>query len=200
MLARRTLVPVLRLVIVATLVVGPAASAGVVGPTIEGFGSEQRAVLDWALGQFSEAGLALPPVDIVRASTRTVCNGANGLYDGTGTRATIHICTAETDPFLETLFLHELAHAWDGHTLSEEERARFLELRGLSRWWDDGSARWHELGAEHAAAILVWGLIDRPLRVSLIPNHSCDELRAGYVALTGRPPVHTTRCNERRPL
>jgi hypothetical protein len=63
---------------------------------------------------------------------------------------------------------------------------------------DDGSAQWHTYGAEQAAQIIVWGLIDRPIRIATIPDSSCADLRTGYILLTGRPPLdgNTDLCAE----
>jgi hypothetical protein len=55
-------------------------------------------------------------------------------------------------------------------------------------------------GAEHAAQILVWGLIDRPIRIATIPDTSWADLRTGYVLLTGRPPLHGFTDCATRPL
>jgi hypothetical protein len=80
--------------------------------------------------------------------------------------------------------------------LTESRRAAFLRLRGLTEWRNDDPDRWHERGAEHAAEIMVWGLIDRPVRPVFIPDNTCADLLAGYVMLTGRSPLHgfTDRC------
>ena len=50
--------------------------------------------------------------------------------------------------------------------------------------------------AEHAAEIVVWGLIDRPVRSVFNPDTTCAALRAGYEVLVGEPPLHgfTDRC------
>ena len=52
---------------------------------------------------------------------------------------------------------------------------------------------WDELGAEHAAEIVVWALRDRPMAVYTIPDTGCDALHAGCVVLTGREPLHGLR-------
>ncbi|HET6835383.1 MAG TPA: hypothetical protein VFH30_16075, partial [Acidimicrobiales bacterium] len=108
------------------------------------------------------------------------------------------ICMPEAGRFAEVLFLHEIAHAWDGYGLTDRRREAFLKLRNLGRWWDDGSAHWHTYGAEQAAQILMWGLIDRPIRIATISDSRCVDLRAAYVLLTGRPPLHgyTDLCDE----
>jgi hypothetical protein len=87
-------------------------------------------------------GPELPPLEFVRHPTREPCRGARGLYTGDRSPATIRICTPEAGPFAEVLFLHEIAHAWDGYALTDRRRAAFLELRDLDEWWDDGSAHW----------------------------------------------------------
>jgi hypothetical protein len=57
-----------------------------------------------------------------------------------------------------------------------------------------GTARregdWHDRGAEHAAEIIAWGLIDRPTRPGHIDQNSCEELLAAYTTLIGETPLH----------
>jgi hypothetical protein len=163
-----------------------------------GFSNAQEALIEWAIGLYADAGLELPPLRFVHYPTREPCRGARGLYTGGRTPATIRICTREAGPFAESLFLHEIAHAWDGYTLTDRRRAAFLQLRHLEQWWDDSSAQWHTYGAEQAAQIIVWGLIDRPIHIATIPDSDCLDLRTGYVLLTGRPPLHgyTDLCDE----
>jgi hypothetical protein len=158
--------------------------------SVRGFSDAQEALIEWAIGRFADAGLELPPLKFVHYPTREPCRGARGLYTGDRTPATIRICTREAGPFAESLFLHEIAHVWDGYTLTDRRRAAFLQLRHLEEWWDNGSAQWHTYGAEHAAQIIAWGLIDRPIHIATIPDSSCLDLRTGYVLLTGRPPLH----------
>jgi hypothetical protein len=92
----------------------------------------------------------------------------------------------------ELLILHELAHAWDGHTLTDERRTAFLDWRGLHQWWGTEHEHWGEYGAEQAAETIVWGVIDRPIRASQIPPpyNNCGQLRTAYLMLTGRLPLH----------
>jgi hypothetical protein len=158
--------------------------------TATGFSHAQEVLIEWAIGVYADAGLELPPLEFVRYPTREPCRGARGLYTGDRSPATIRICMPEAGPFAEVLFLHEIAHAWDGYTLNDRRREAFLELRDLEQWWDNGAAHWHMYGAEQAAQMIVWGLIDRPIRIATIPDSSCADLRAGYVLLTARPPLH----------
>ena len=180
----------LAVLVAAAALVGPPAEPDESSHSARGFSHAQEALIEWAIGLFADAGLELPPLKFVHYPTREPCRGARGLYTGDRTPATIRICTPEAGPFAESLFLHEIAHAWDRYTLTDRRRAAFLQLRDLEEWWDNGSAPWHTYGAEQAAQIIVWGLIDRHIHIATIPDSSCLDLRTGYVLLTGRPPLH----------
>jgi hypothetical protein len=180
----------LGVLVASTALVSPRAEPKEASYSAKGFSHAQVELIEWAIGLYADAGLELPRLEFVRHPTREPCRGARGLYIGDRSPATIRICTQEAGPFAESLFLHEIAHAWDGYAVTDRQRAAFLELRNLEQWWDDGSAHWHTYGAEQAAQIIVWGLIDRPIRIATIPDSSCVDLRTGYVLLTGRPPLH----------
>jgi hypothetical protein len=180
----------LAVLVAAVALVGLPAEPDEAAHSARGFSHGQEALIEWAIGLYADAGLELPPLEFVHYPTREPCRGARGLYTGDRSPATIRICTPEAGPFAESLFLHEIAHAWDRYALTDRRRAAFLHLRDLEEWWDNGTAPWHTYGAEQAAQIIVWGLIDRPIRIATIPDSSCLELRAGYVLLTGRPPLH----------
>lgn len=154
----------------------------------------QVEIATWAVGLYDEAGLALPAITFVFHGDDTeVCDGWFGRHDATAGGSVIGICTSRTGPPIEALFIHELAHAWCAHSLSEQRRSDFQELRGCPVW--RGDVPWHERGAEHAAEILMWGLIDRPTGVITIHDHGCDALEAGYRTLTGDAPLHGYRDN-----
>ena len=140
------------------------------------------------LGLYAEAGLELPHLDFELHPDGEACHGGRGYYMGDG--STIRICIPDTGAVAQPVYLHEIAHAWDARTLSDDRRATFLDQRGLHKWWDDGSAPWYTFGAEQAAQIVMWGLIDRPISVATIPDSGCAELQAGYHLLTGRRPLH----------
>ena len=61
--------------------------------------------------------------------------------------------------------------------------------------WRSNDTAWEEKGAEQAAEILVWGLIDWDFSAQ-IPDNTCAELLRGYVTLTGHKPLHgfTGKC------
>lgn len=48
----------------------------------------------------------------------------------------------------------------------------------------------HENESEQAAAMILWGLFDRPVGIITINEHSCEGLDAGYRTSTGQPPLH----------
>jgi hypothetical protein len=188
----------LGVLVASTTLIGPNEAPNQSAYSAEGFSHAQVGLIDWAIGLYADAGLELPPLEFVRYPTREPCRGARGFYTGSRSPATIRICIPEADRFAESLFLHEIAHAWDTYALTDRRREAFLELRNLEQWSDDGSVEWHMNGAEQAAQILMWGLIDRSIRIATIPDASCADLRAGYVLLTGRPPLHGYKdlCNE----
>jgi hypothetical protein len=165
----------------------PAAAAPV---TMTDVTPAQAEMVEWAVELFEVAGLRLPPLDIVGHDTTEGCFGRRGAHVRTDGRSTVHLCARETDRVDEFLYVHELAHAWDAGSLTEGRRHEFLTLRGLTEWRNDDPERWHERGAEQAAEIMVWGLMDRPVWVVRLPDASCGDLLTGYETLVGRAPVH----------
>jgi hypothetical protein len=187
---RRVANSTLVVLIAAATLGGPHPEPDQASHTARGFSRAQETRIEWAIDLYADAGLELPPLKFVHYPRREPCHGARGLYTGNHSPATIRICTPDAGRFSESLFLHEIAHAWDGYALPDRRRAAFLQLRDLEQWWDNGSAPWHTYGAEQAAQIIVWGLIDRPLHIATIPDSDCLDLRTGYTLLTGRPPLH----------
>jgi hypothetical protein len=164
--------------------------------TATGLTPAQVTQVEWAMGLYRQAGLPLPPIRFIGHATTEPCFGSAGAQTYAHGHSTIHICTPDAGPAEQFLFVHELAHAWDWLALTDGRRAQFMAIRGLHQWRANGKTDWHELGAEHAAEIMVWGLMDRPIRIVYLPHASCAELLAGYLTLTGRPPLHgyTTYC------
>jgi hypothetical protein len=145
----------------------------------------------WAVDLFAEAGLELPPIRYrYHDRNMSLCNGRDGLQHTDGALNVIELCTTRLDFGTQVMILHETAHAWADHTLTEGTRARFQALRGWTYWRNYEKAPWHENGTEQAAEIMVWGLIDRPIAMVRIYQNSCDDLLAGYLVLTGRQPLH----------
>jgi hypothetical protein len=188
----RRLVPAILLALAVLVPSGPAAPS--TSHTFSRLSAEQVAEVEWALDLYADAALGVPAIDFVGHDTRDACHGFAGYHDVDRGRSTIHLCGEHRRGFAETLSLHEIAHAWDHAHLTDARRADFLALRGLDQWWAGADREhWDEFGAEHAAEIMVWGLRDRPTHVNHIPNDTCDELLAGYLALTGEHPLHGYR-------
>lgn len=156
--------------------------------TMTGLTADQELLVGWAVALFDDAGLELPPVDFVGCEDDTPCQGRLGAARWSDGRSEVTLCTDEASGVEEMLVVHELAHAWDCHDLEDGRRQDFLDVRGLEQW--RGDAEWHDRGAEHAASIITWGLMDRPVRPGHISGNTCTELQLGYEALTGRRPLH----------
>lgn len=144
-----------------------------------------------AVELFDDAGLDLPTLRFTHhGDDREHCGGWKGVHRYENGVSDIGLCTDDFGPTTEWLVLHETAHAWAAHSLTEERRAAFRSLRGWEEWRADV---WHESGSEQAAEIIAWGLIDRPVGVVTIHEHGCDDLVAGYLVLTGREALHGHR-------
>ncbi|NNE11673.1 MAG: hypothetical protein HKN41_05440 [Ilumatobacter sp.] len=150
-------------------------------------------LVEWALERFHAAGLELPN-DIVVSfhGDDQPCEGNHGTYRP-GEPDRVRICRHDPDPEIQDqlrrhALLHELAHAWTDHELERDRRDAFLELRGATTW-SNREVAWHDRGTEQAAEIITWGLLDREVGFLNIRDTRCDQLRAGYVTLTGVEPT-----------
>lgn len=151
-------------------------------------------MIDWATALFADADLSLPSMRFVHNGTDTgPCSGRVGMHHVVDGVSVVEICTADVGVATRIMILHETAHAWTEHRLTDEAREAFRELRGWEHWRDYAAAPWHENGTEQAAEILVWGLMDRPIRIVRIDQATCDDLLAGYRTLTGAEPLHGFR-------
>jgi hypothetical protein len=163
--------------------------------------SSLTGMAEWAVDLFDEAGLELPPLRFVHhGDDLDACNGKPGRHRSVDGISVVHLCTSEPSFPTRIVILHETAHAWAAHSLSREREADFQELRGWDHWLDYEASPWFENGSEQAAEIMVWGLLDRPIRIITIEQNSCDELDVGFRTLTGTAPLHGFRdlCGERQ--
>ena len=169
-----------------------AVSHALPAPSVEliDLSTDEQAVAWRDIALFAEAGLSLPPITIHRHHDRAACNDHEGLHHKVGDRSVIDICTTYSGVWEGRVILHELTHAWAFHYLTPEHKAAFKELRGWQYWLDYNHATWEENGTEQAAEIMVWALSDHPVPVLRIDQHTCSQLRDGYVALTGLEPLH----------
>jgi len=156
-----------------------------------GFRSRSDAALaEWALTRFDRAGLVLPPLVLSFYDDRADCADNFGLYRS-GAPVRVDICGFNWDRFVtmaKKTVLHELAHAWIGHTLSETAQENFLDLRGLNTWGDD-EFPWAEQGSEQAAEILAWALMDEGLELTKFKSADPAALSQAYRHLTGSLPT-----------
>jgi hypothetical protein len=176
---------------------GPAsdASPGQPAPVaFVGLPDDFQSMAKWAIERFDQAGLELPPLRFVyHEGDRTPCLGRDGLHHSVDDVNIIEICATDPSFPIRVMILHETAHAWVHHSLTPERKAAFRELRGWEHWRNYGEAAWHENGTEQAAEIMVWGLIDRPIRIVRILQNDCDQLDTGYRTLTTSEPLNRFR-------
>ena len=144
--------------------------------------TEQEDTVRWALGRFEAAGLQLPTLTIYMHENRADCGGNNGsMGDLPNGEYVIHSCG------VDFTLLHELTHAWDMHQLDDETRAKFLELAKADVWRNPDS--WHLSGAEHAANVVAWGLMDERINQTRTRPYDHRSMLRGFRILTGQEPL-----------
>ena len=158
----------------------------------------------WALERFDQADLAEPRFDSVTFEPSRRCEDVAGrliLDDGSHD---VFLCLHERDlclgqptcdvPALHVRIgiLHELSHAWLLDHADDATRTRLLDLTGLAAW-DEDSAPWPQRGAEYAAEVLAWGLLDERTAMVRIGDPSCAELVAAFELITSSGPLVDAR-------
>ncbi len=160
--------------------------------------AQMEDLLVWGLERFEMAGLPRPELQTATFAPLPVCGGVPGVVVDTGDfGSNLVYCTdahsacvpdaarcSEFKPGVRFGLLHELAHAWLVVNLDGDGEAEFLALQGLEVWLD-GSVAWHERGAEQAAEIIAWGLMDEEIQLARIGDPSCPEATEGFRVLTG---------------
>lgn len=155
----------------------PASSTRIIAET-----AEQREMAEWALRRFDEAGLQLPPVTIHMHGDRDGCGGRLGFLGHTPEAGyEIHHCG------VEFTMLHELAHAWDIHSLSDDTRAEFLELAYATQWSNPDD--WYLAGGEHAANVIAWALMPKRINQTQTRPYDHASMEKGLRILTGGEPL-----------
>jgi hypothetical protein len=172
-----------------------ATDVAVIRPNIEVTGvTEQLAMVRWAVERFKIAGLEPPVVEIAFHRGLSGCGGHLGFARQGG----VDLCTTLVDPIARRALLHEMGHIWLDQNLSDHERERFLEVRGLHAW-NDASDAWALRGYEQGAEIMAWALGERILTPQ-IPDNDPTQLARGFELLTGSaPPSYTDASNEAAP-
>ncbi len=161
--------------------------------TIDSDSASWTEQVEWAVARFRRAGLALPSVSISVHDHKEPCGGNGGLYRPMK-HPEVHLCSssAPDSRAARLITLHELAHAWCETQLSDAERAAFLRARGLTAWTDDRLPR-HEWGAEHAAEVVSWGLMDEQIPIVRIEDADPDQLLPAFDLLADQAPLWTTQ-------
>jgi hypothetical protein len=158
----------------------------------------QRALVAWAIDRFEAAGIPPPRPGSVAFPPDYRCALYSGLAVDTGAGVDLQLCFDDAEACAgdscsptvsaRSTLLHELGHVWTVEHLDETARESFLGERGLTVWSEPGVDR-DQLGTEHAAEILAWGLMDEGTWAARLPNGDCDVLRAAFIVLTGVEPL-----------
>jgi hypothetical protein len=167
----------------------------VIRPNVEVTGATQQlAMARWAVERFEIAGLEPPVVEIAFHRGLSGCGG----HLGFARQGEVDVCTTLVDACARRALLHEMGHIWLDQNLSDPERGRFLEVRGLHAW-NDSADTWGLRGYEQGAEIMAWALGERILTPQ-IPNNEPMQLARGFELLTGSaPPAFTDASNEQTP-
>ena len=176
---------------------GSADAAAVTSQLSRDLTSEQQELVEWAYSRYQSVDIEITGVPITFPDSASDCYGFGGVY--MRTTHSIRICELN-----KSTIIHELAHAWLESTFDESDRREFMTHRGLDSW-DDSTLEWAERGAEQAAEVITWALMDRNIqirwvettesgttetyRLFKIPDSSADELMAAYQLLTGHMPT-----------
>lgn len=147
--------------------------------TVQNATAEDLGRLVEAITAFAGADLELPGLDISFHTDLDSCGEHHGVFRRTSESWEIRICSSD----IESVYEHELAHAWVAANVDERARSDFLNLRGLDRWADQG-VPWNERGTEWAAVVIQQGLNGLPLAPTL-SNEATSRLES-FELLTGR--------------
>lgn len=115
-----------------------------------------------AFEAFRDAGLELPDLEIGFFPDETSCGGSHGRFGASEDVWRIRICSTEMDSVYE----HELAHAWELANVTDRQREEFMSLRQYSNW-ADRDRPWRERGVEGAALVIQQGVAGLPLPPAL---------------------------------
>jgi hypothetical protein len=152
---------------------------------VQAFGAdaEHLRLVRWAAGRYEDAGLGVPTVDVYFHPDTSGCYG----HLGSELDGRVDICVVIVSEIARDALLHEMGHAWVDEHVSATVRERFMRMRGLTAWNDQGVI-WDERAFEHAAETLTWALGHRFLAPG-IPDHDPGRLIAAFELLTGGLPL-----------
>ena len=133
-----------------------------------------------ALEAFVDAGLEVPDLEVRFFTNDETCGTEHGrFFTDEGVRH-IHICPTEFDSVYE----HELAHAWESVNLTDAQRSEFMQLYGYSSW-SSKEVAWRDRGIEGVAFVIQRGVAGMPLPP--VPGGDEKSRMQAYELLTGRP-------------
>lgn len=135
---------------------------------------EQEKLVYEVLDRFASAGLDLPPLTITFWPSLEDCDGMGGWHRGVGE---IEICIPTP-----RMIAHEIAHAWEAHSLTVTGREAYRRLWDAPTWGSD-EFEWHERAMELAANTVAFAVLnDDPEPYQQILMYLCT-----FEALTHRP-------------
>lgn len=153
------------------------------GISVRGGTGDQTRMVEWAVGRFRSAGLALPSLEVNFHADPSGCAGNSGLYRG----GRLDVCTDDQgSPYARKAIVHELSHAWIDSNVSAASRDEFLRIRGLETW-NDSDQPWGRRGYEQAAEVITW-FVGPGLTPLLTDHPDPTELDMPYRVLTGMAP------------
>ena len=124
------------------------------GLDVYGADEEGLAVVTIAVERMAAYGmeLAVDEISIGLDPTREACDGNTAFAATGGEESLIVVCNSTVGTLV-----HELTHVWASKNLSDEDKAAWVEERGLDAW---GDGPWRDRGSEHLADIVAWGMDD----------------------------------------
>lgn len=99
-----------------------------------------------AIDRYTDLGLELPSLAVVFAEGCRERFSAWGRIQWDRVPWRIEVCTT-------AVYLHELAHAWDRWNLTDDDRRRYMGMRGLEAW-QGSDIPWEERGQEDLAILV----------------------------------------------
>lgn len=151
---------------------------------IVGATDDQASTIVAAAHRFEATDLRLPDLHVIVHRDSTACHGHDGYWTPGPSRDRIDLCVIQ-----EVLVLHEMAHAWDHHAVSDATRAAFMGLHPGDAWRQDGTHR--QQGIERFADAVAWGLLAAPVELGAIDEtirrRALERRAAAFEVATGRP-------------
>lgn len=155
---------------------------------VNGASAEEQGRVDDALARFEAVGLLLPDLEVTFADDVAECSGHDGLFRDRVEPWQVLVCSEA-----EFVVTHEFAHAWEAANLDDDDRANYMERRGLTTW-NSPDVGWGERGIEDMAFMLQQNLMAGD--VSATWDRWVERTDA-YAWATGRPSPVTASNGER---